>query len=99
MRDNNSNSNEKGETMKTETKSLPPMGSGMTREESAQTRIAAVKADAQILRYCGFKARADYQMMQVVIRTPMTLSEQRLLQETVSPHTAIHVPHGYSTGN
>jgi hypothetical protein len=66
---------------------------------TTQQRIAAVKADAQILRYCGFKARADYQTMQVVIRTPMTLSEQRQLQETVSPHTSIHVPYGYSTGN
>ena len=48
---------------------------------TTKQRIANLRTDAQVLRYCGFNARADYQMMQIVIRTSMTESEWTKLQE------------------
>ena len=48
---------------------------------TTKQRIANLRTDAQVLRYCGFNARADYQMMQIVVRTRMTESEWTKLQE------------------
>ena len=62
-------------------------------------RIAAVKSDAKLLRYCGMNARADLYMMQVVVRTPMTWSECRQLQDICSPHTSVIIHPDFVTGN
>jgi len=56
----------------------------MTRE------MKILKADAQILRYCGFAARADYQMMEIVVRTPMFGWEAAKLADQTG--SAIRVP-------
>lgn len=57
---------------------------------SAKHRIKVLKIDAEILRYCGFKARADYQAMEIVVRTPMFGWEVTKLQEQVD--SCIRVP-------
>ena len=48
---------------------------------TTKQRIDNLRTDAQILRYCGFNARADYQMMQIVVRTSRPESEWTKLQE------------------
>jgi len=52
--------------------------------------VKILKIDAEILRYCGFKARADYQAMEIVVRSPMFGWEATKLQESVD--SAIRVP-------
>jgi len=48
---------------------------------TTKQRIKNLKIDAEVLRYCGFNARADYQLMQINVRTTMTASQWHTLQE------------------
>ena len=67
--------------MTTETKSLPSMGSGMTRDERARVRAAQIKDAARLLRADGYDARADTLMCQVVIKDNLSLDVWNRLQE------------------
>ena len=52
--------------------------------------LSQLKNDAKTLRYCGFKARADHQLMEIVVRTPMFGWEATQLQSKIK--SAIRVP-------
>ena len=58
---------------------------------SEKQRIKILKTDAKILRYCGFSARADYQMTEIVVCTPMFGWEVSKLQMQMTD-SAIRVP-------
>lgn len=59
--------------------------------------VKLLKAEAQILRYCGFNARADYQLMHIVVRAEMTPSEWTKLQDL--NESCIMVPPKFLKGN
>ena len=54
----------------------------MNQESRKKRQIEIMKSEAKILRYCGYSARADYQLMQIVINTAISNSEWSKLQET-----------------
>jgi hypothetical protein len=61
---------------------------------TTKQRIATLRVDAKTLRHCGFNARADYQMMHIVVRTSMTLSCWNKLQEVMT-ESCIMVADGF----
>jgi hypothetical protein len=56
-------------------------------------RIGILKADAKILRYCGYNARADFQAMQIVVKNIMFGWEHTKLQSNVE--SCVVVPAEY----
>jgi hypothetical protein len=59
------------------------MRNNNTNHEGNETmsNLSTIKREAKILRYCGYAARADFQLMQIVIKTPLHANEWEALQK------------------